>query len=134
LVSNGRLRFGTLNASFDGVARQLRIRVDADGVLLHDGQRRVRFERVGAFAYTPTAQKVGDRIAAPMPGRIVLVKVSAGDKVEAGQELIVIEAMKMELSLKAPQATTIASLHAKAGDFVEADSVLVRFAETEGSQ
>jgi len=65
-----------------------------------------------------------------MPGRIVLVKVKDGEKVEAGQELLVIEAMKMELSLKAPQATTIASLHAKAGDFVEADAVLVRFAET----
>ena len=42
----------------------------------------------------------------------MLVKVSDGEKVEAGQELIVIEAMKMELSLKAPQTTTIASLRA----------------------
>lgn len=130
VVNNGRLQSGTFGASFDGVARQFRVRVDGDGVLLHDGQRRVRFEHVGAFAYTPTAQKSGDRITAPMPGRIVLVKVGEGDKVEAGQELVVIEAMKMELSLKAPQATTIASLHAHAGDFVEADAVLVRFAET----
>jgi len=129
-VSNGRLNFGAFSASFNGVARQFRVRVDGDGVLLHDGQRRVRFERVGAFAYTPTAQKIGDRIVAPMPGRIVLVKINEGDKVEAGEELVVIEAMKMELSLKAPQATTIASLHAKAGDFVEADAVLVRFAES----
>jgi 3-methylcrotonyl-CoA carboxylase alpha subunit len=128
-VDNGRLNCGKLSASFDGVARQFRIRVDGDGVLLHDGDRRIRFERVGAFAYTPTAQKAGDRLTAPMPGRIVLVKVKDGDKVEAGQELLVIEAMKMELSLKAPQATTIASLHAKTGDFVEADTVLVRFAE-----
>ncbi|MDE1961376.1 MAG: acetyl-CoA carboxylase biotin carboxyl carrier protein subunit, partial [Xanthomonadaceae bacterium] len=37
------------------------------------------------------------------------------------------EAMKMELSLKAPQTTTVASLHAQAGEFVEADAVLARF-------
>jgi len=41
----------------------------------------------------------------------------------------VMEAMKMELSLKAPRAGTIDSLSAIAGDFVEADAVLVRFAE-----
>jgi 3-methylcrotonyl-CoA carboxylase alpha subunit len=64
-----------------------------------------------------------------MPGRIVLVKAKAGDKVEAGQELLVMEAMKMELLLKAPRAGTIDALSATAGDFVEADAVLVRFAE-----
>jgi 3-methylcrotonyl-CoA carboxylase alpha subunit len=128
-VGNGRLHLGTLSANIDGVTRQFRIRVDGDGVLLHDGERRARFERVAAFAYTPTAQKTGDRITAPMPGRIVLVKAKDGDKIEAGQELVVIEAMKMELSLKAPHAATIASVHGQPGDFVEADAVLVRFAE-----
>ena len=121
---------GVLSANFDGVARRYRCSVDTAAVMLHDGKQRVHFERVGAFAYTAASQASGDRITAPMPGRIVLVRVKDGEKVEAGQELIVIEAMKMELSLKAPQATTIASLHAKAGDFVEADAVLVRFAET----
>ena len=64
-----------------------------------------------------------------MPGRIVVVRIEAGVSVQAGQELMVIEAMKMELSLKAPQDATIASLHANAGEFVEADAVLVRFGE-----
>jgi 3-methylcrotonyl-CoA carboxylase alpha subunit len=64
-----------------------------------------------------------------MPGRIVLVKASAGDKVEAGQELLVMEAMKMELSLKAPRAGNIESISAAAGEFVDADAVLVQFAE-----
>jgi 3-methylcrotonyl-CoA carboxylase alpha subunit len=130
VVRNGSLNGDTLSAGFDDVVRRFRVRVDDHSVLLHDGERRVRFERVCAFAYTPAAQKAGDRITAPMPGRIVLVKVKDGDKVEAGEEILVIEAMKMELSLKALQATTIASLHAKAGDFVEADAVLVRFAES----
>src|SRR3970282_965559 len=45
-----------------------------------------------------------DQLFAPMPGRVVVVKAAVGAQVEAGQELIVIEAMKMELSLKAPRA------------------------------
>ena len=67
----------------------------------------------------------GHRVSAPMPGRVVLVKARSGDAVSAGQELLVIEAMKMELSLKAPRDGTVAEVRAVAGDFVEADAVLV---------
>ncbi|MBR0346587.1 MAG: biotin/lipoyl-binding protein, partial [Rudaea sp.] len=74
-----------------------------------------------------SAQTSGDRVAAPMPGRIVLVKVKAGDSVAEGQELIVMEAMKMEITLKALRACEIDSVNAKPGEFVEADAVLVRF-------
>jgi 3-methylcrotonyl-CoA carboxylase alpha subunit len=60
-----------------------------------------------------------------MPGRVVVVRASKGDKVVAGQELVIVEAMKMELALKAPRDGTVASVAAVAGDFVEADAVLV---------
>ncbi|HEY1589497.1 MAG TPA: acetyl-CoA carboxylase biotin carboxyl carrier protein subunit, partial [Rhodanobacter sp.] len=70
----------------------------------------------------------GNQVIAPMPGRIVLVKAKAGDPVVQGQELLVMEAMKMELALKAPRNGTIESIHATQGEFVEADAVLVRFA------
>jgi len=126
-VERAVLGHGVLSAALDGTVHRYTAGVDAARVVLHDGERRVRFERVGAFANTPAAQKAGDRILAPMPGRIVVVKVKDGDAVDAGQEVMVIEAMKMELSLKAPQAATVASLHAKPGDFVEADTVLVKF-------
>jgi 3-methylcrotonyl-CoA carboxylase alpha subunit len=64
-------------------------------------------------------------VQAPMPGRVVLVKAHPGDVVVAGQELLVIEAMKMELALKAPRDGTVAEVRATEGDFVEADAVLV---------
>ncbi len=130
-VSDAFRRDHTLTAAFDGVARRWLARVDADCVLLHDGERRRHLRRVGAFACTATSQAAGDRILAPMPGRIVLVKAKSGDTVAKGQELIVMEAMKMEISLKAPHAATIVDLRASAGDFVEADAVLVRFGETQ---
>ena len=59
------------------------------------------------------------------PGRVVVSRAASGDTVQAGQEVMVIEAMKMELSLKAPRDGTVAEVRAQAGDFVEADAVLV---------
>ena len=64
-----------------------------------------------------------------MPGRVVLVKVGAGDTVAEGQELVVMEAMKMELTLKAPRDGRVEAVQAAAGDFVDADAVLVRLAD-----
>lgn len=63
-----------------------------------------------------------------MPGRIVAVRVEPDAEVSEGQELMVMEAMKMEITLKAPRAGTIAEIRASAGDFVEADVVLVKLA------
>ena len=60
-----------------------------------------------------------------MPGRVVVVRARIGDSVDAGQELLVMEAMKMELAVKAPRAGVVAELRAAAGDFVDADTVLV---------
>jgi len=129
-IEHARWDGETLSARFNGQARHLDVRADDSRVLLHDAHgNRWRFERVAAFAWEASDAVGANQIIAPMPGRIVLVKAKPGDKVEAGQELLVMEAMKMELSLKAPRAGTIDTLSAVAGDFVEADAVLVRFAE-----
>ncbi|TAN08305.1 MAG: acetyl/propionyl/methylcrotonyl-CoA carboxylase subunit alpha [Rhodanobacteraceae bacterium] len=129
-VESARWDGHTLSARFDGEAQRIDVRADAARVLLHDAEGiRWRFERVPAFVWETGDSASGNQIIAPMPGRIVLVKAKAGDKVDAGQELLVMEAMKMELSLKAPRAGVIEAVSAAAGDFVEADAVLVRFAE-----
>jgi 3-methylcrotonyl-CoA carboxylase alpha subunit len=128
-VRGGLLRDGALSARFDGTARRYAADVADEHVIVHDGERRRRFEHTPPFAFESASTTGTDAIRAPMPGRVVVVKVAAGDSVAEGQEVLVIEAMKMELSLKAPRATTIASVHAKAGEFVEADVVLVKFGE-----
>ncbi|MGL6290955.1 MAG: acetyl/propionyl/methylcrotonyl-CoA carboxylase subunit alpha [Silanimonas sp.] len=117
---------GRASARVDGASVAARVHVDARSVLLHDGTQRWLIERLGAYAFAGTGKAGGDgTLKAPMPGRVVLAKVKPGDVVTEGQECAVMEAMKMELSLKAPRAGTIKDVRAAAGDFVEADTVLV---------
>jgi len=59
-----------------------------------------------------------------MPGKVVRVLVTPGDAVEAGQGLIVVEAMKMQNEMKAPKAGTIIELNAVIGSTVNAGDVL----------
>ncbi|MGH8363474.1 MAG: biotin carboxylase N-terminal domain-containing protein, partial [Gammaproteobacteria bacterium] len=61
----------------------------------------------------------------PMPGRVVAVHVKAGDQVETGQPLLVLEGMKMEYTVKAAMAGRIEAVLCKQGEMVEADAVLV---------
>ncbi len=125
-ASGASVAASSLSARFDGQGRSYQIDADARRVLLHDGMRRWRYQRVPAYqAERAGMDGSGDHAIAPMPGRIVLVKVANGDHVTLGQELLVMEAMKMELALKAPRDGIIAKVHASAGDFVEADTILV---------
>ena len=64
------------------------------------------------------------KITAPMPGKIVAVKVNAGAAVKKGQVILVLEAMKMENDVVAPQDGTLASVDVATGASVEAGSVL----------
>jgi 3-methylcrotonyl-CoA carboxylase alpha subunit len=129
-VRGARLLDDYLSARFDGESKRVPLRTDTAHVLLHDADgQRYSFARAAAFAWESKDAAGGNQVIAPMPGRIVLVKAKAGDTVEQGQELLVMEAMKMELALKAPRAGTIESVNATQGEFVEADAVLVRFAD-----
>ena len=59
-----------------------------------------------------------------MPGKILAVKANAGDKVTKGQVIFVLEAMKMENDIVAPQDGTIASIDTAAGNSVESGETL----------
>jgi biotin carboxyl carrier protein len=65
------------------------------------------------------------RLIAPMPGKIVRVLVGAGATVAVRQPLIVVEAMKMENELRAGRAGTVAEIHAREGQSVDAGALLV---------
>lgn len=67
-----------------------------------------------------------DQILAPMPGRITKLNTQVGDKVGGGQALIMMEAMKMEYTLKAEQAGQVQSLNVQVGDQVNLGQLLIK--------
>ena len=64
-------------------------------------------------------------ITAPMGGKVIEVKVNVGDKVNENDEVIIIEAMKMELPIVATESGTVKEIKCGKGDAVEADAPLV---------
>ena len=66
-------------------------------------------------------------VASPIAGTVLELKCKVGDAVEQGQDLVVIEAMKMETAIAAPCAGTIKTIHVAAGDAVRETQVLVDF-------
>lgn len=81
-----------------------------------------RYRRAGSG---PIAQKGQVRITAPMPGRVVRLLVKAGDTVEPGQSLVVVEAMKMENEISAPRAGRVGEVGVTAGQSVESGRLLL---------
>jgi biotin carboxyl carrier protein len=81
-------------------------------------------EREGAFsAHRPDP----GTLEAPMPGRVAAVKVASGQRVAKGQELLVVEAMKMENALRAPRDGVVRAVHVAPGDTVAPGRALVEF-------
>jgi biotin carboxyl carrier protein len=70
-------------------------------------------------------------IVAPMPGMVVRVEVAEGDRVEAGQGVAIVEAMKMENELRASAPGVVSRVRVRQGDAVEKDQVLVDLAPLE---
>ena len=78
----------------------------------------------GTKPEAPAGAQGSVQIVAPMPGKILSVKVQAGDAVQKGKVVIVLEAMKMENEIVAPQDGTIASVNVSEGASVDAGALL----------
>lgn len=128
-----RPEHGRLNMKIDG--RRVRAYVASDGL-----RRYVAFDapcsyvlqqpdpRAGARRRAVQAQAGG--LEAAMPGHVLDVLVRAGDTVERGQTLLLLEAMKMELRLAAPSAGTVRRVLCRAGDVVERGQLLLEVEAT----
>ncbi len=72
----------------------------------------------------PKARKEGD-VTAPIPGKVTNIKVEAGDKVSAGDTVLIVEAMKMENEVHTPVDGTVKHVYVKIGDTVNPDETLI---------
>jgi biotin carboxyl carrier protein len=76
----------------------------------------------------PPRGAAGDNVISPIAGTVLEVKVKPGDEVKNGQELLIIEAMKMETAIAAHRDGTVKSVPVAAGDSVRENELLVEFA------
>ena len=88
-------------------------------------ERAVLLDRMGMSAVNDTAEL---ELCAPMPGKVLKVLIKQGDKVNPGDSLLVLEAMKMENVIKASVSAMVEEVPANAGSAVEKGELLVKFA------
>jgi biotin carboxyl carrier protein len=99
-------------------------RVLVDGRSYHIRLVDERRMRLGAIQSGIEAQG-RQEISVPMPGKVVAVLVNEGDRVEKGQGLVIVEAMKMENEVRSPINGEIKEIRTKAGETVEAGKILL---------
>lgn len=108
-----------------------RVRADRDGATRFVtvegvGQARLEAETRGRRRKREAPQGA---LSSLMPGTVVKVLVAEGDAVEKDQDLVIVEAMKMEIKLSAPMAGTVKSISARAGEPCDAGEILVELQE-----
>ena len=116
-------------AQVDGAAPKLTVEIATPGhdpLVVPVEVAPARSARIAALAQRPsTGAAAPAALRSPMPGRVVKILVKAGERVTAGQAVVVVEAMKMENELRATRAGTVQALRCEEGAAVEAGQDLV---------
>ena len=81
---------------------------------------------LSAYMHEPPIKDTTDIVPSPMPGTVISYAVAEGDSVEDGQELCIVEAMKMQNIIRSHRKGIVESLLVKAGSSVAADQVIVK--------
>jgi propionyl-CoA carboxylase alpha chain len=114
----------------DGVRTAYDVTVSGDAVDVDSATGHVRLVQVPRFTDPADAVASGSLLA-PMPGTVISVAVEAGQRVEAGQTVLVMEAMKMQHTVTAPQAGVVTEIDVRPGAQVAAGEVLAVVSEGE---
>ncbi|MBW2456449.1 MAG: acetyl-CoA carboxylase biotin carboxylase subunit [Deltaproteobacteria bacterium] len=121
LVSHGPEEVEVLIA---GVQRRNRFAVAGSTIWLDDGLRVRSYQNATHLPVELGGGAASGRLSAPLDGEVIGVRVAVGDAVEAGQLVLVVEAMKMEHRIHAEVAGTVAALHVAEGDQVKTRQLL----------
>jgi propionyl-CoA carboxylase alpha chain len=114
----------TVDVEWDGVRHRVAVSRVGDRVWVNSPEGQSEWQEAPRFV-DRAAQATGRGPTAPVPGTVVAVSVRAGDRVSAGQVLLVLEAMKMEHRILAHDEASVAEVLVAAGDRVDAGQVLV---------
>mgnify|MGYP001353443540 FL=1 len=109
---------------FDGKRHYSRVTTSKNNILVHMPFGDVMLQSKPRFKMPGTEVTIGGLIA-PMPGKVIDVKVKKGKKVKAGDTLVILEAMKMEHSIKAAEEGTVSELLISVNDQVENGALLM---------
>ncbi len=115
-----------LRLTQDGTTHEIGTHADARTITIFDNGTVTRFTRPDPLARDDAAGAGGNLVLAPMPGLVIKLDAKPGDHVEAGTPLLVLEAMKMEHTLRAPRAGIIAEVLAETGTQVQNKAILIR--------
>jgi 3-methylcrotonyl-CoA carboxylase alpha subunit len=128
--ASGVLAGSTLTATINGYRKAITIASHEGFFTAFDGASPIAFSsQADDLGVAEEQQGAGD-FRAPMNGTIVEVKVRQGDQVDAGAVLLVMEAMKMQHTIKAPSNGTVSALFCEQGDLVDGGSELLTFDAT----
>jgi 3-methylcrotonyl-CoA carboxylase alpha subunit len=112
-----------------------RMELERDVIFVAVGPASFEFEVIPEQASRRRARGLtAHEVVAPMPGKVLKVLVAAGEVVESGAPLLVLEAMKMETTLYAESPATIAKVHAAPDDMVDHGAVLIDLSPPPASQ
>jgi biotin carboxyl carrier protein len=121
---------GVFSILLNGQSHEVRIAAAPDGTLtLQDGPHEWKAQVIDPRAWRGRRHGAAEvegrqQIVAPMPGKVVRVLVKVGDQVEAGQGLLVVEAMKMQNEVRSPKTGKVEKLSAKEGQAVNSGDTL----------
>lgn len=121
-----QIRPGVYSVLLNGRSYTIHEAASSDWIALNavEWERVVIDPRRRASGSSAAASAVRD-VKAAMPGKVVRLLAAPGDTVEAGQGLLILEAMKMQNELRSPRAGVVAALRAAEGDTVSSGQVLV---------
>jgi biotin carboxyl carrier protein len=123
------LRRGAYSILMDGRVFDVKVTPAEEGVVVTIDGQRFAVQARDPRRWQPSAAGAPGHgvlvVKAPMPGKVVRVLVQPGDAVEAGDGLVVVEAMKMQNEMKAARPGRVSSVAAKQGDTVAAGQVLL---------
>ena len=134
LLLDGPVGAPLVSCSLNGETRILQVERCGPGwVLTHAGatlEILVLRPRAGELAALMPVKKPPDLsgfLLSPMPGLLVSISVAVGEEVKAGQQLAVVEAMKMENILRSEKDGTVLTLHAEPGSSLAVDQAILEF-------